>query len=400
MVIKNRAHLLTYLNSEQRLLLLLCGQHNNENIAEAKLLLAKPFNWTRLIALSERHRLLPHLYKSIKEISSSISADIPSELKDKYFLQTEHVLRLASEGVRLSSLFNQHGVSNILLKGPFLSDQIYGDVALRPSRDIDMLVLPEHVEQVDGILLSEGYRMVYPDFSLSRKQKSFYQRHKNQVAYRNPQNGILIEVHWRLLSQTSLLPITTERVFADSQEQIIAGKPIRVLSPAQNFEFLCLHGSTHQWFRLLWLRDIVQILDVNLANLDGVLINAKKNNNEKPILQAIMLANLFFGTSYPVDEKSAKSVKGIVIHAATAIISEEKLTLSRGLTRFRLPIYKMRLKKGFIYKLNCWSILQPTFNDWKMVRLPDRLFFLYFPMRPLIWFYTVYIKKHGNRIIR
>ncbi len=396
MVIKNRTQLLTHLNSEQRLLLLLCGIRDSMSMEEASLLLSKPFNWTRLIALSERHRLLPHLYKSIKELSSSTPIDIPSELKDKYILQTEHVLRLASEGVRISGLLDQSGISNILLKGPFLSEQIYGDIALRPSRDIDIIVHPENIEQTIVILLKEGYKMVYPDFSLSPKQKSFYQKHKNQMGLRNPSSRILIEVHWRLFSQTSLLPIPTDKVFAESHEQIIAGKSIRVLSPAQKFEFLSLHGSIHQWFRLLWLRDISQILDKNLVNMDEVFICAKKNNNEKPIYQAILLSNHFFGTNYPVDEKSAKSVKSIVIHAATAIISEEKLTLSHKLTRIRLPIYKMKLKSGFIYKLSCWSILQPNFTDWKMVKLPDSLFFLYFPLRRFIWFYTFYVKKQGN----
>jgi len=370
---------------------------NDESISEAKTWLAKPFNWTRLIALCERHRVLPLFYKSIKELSLSVPIEIPTELKEKYFSQTNHVLRLASEGVRISGLLNQLGVSNILLKGPFLSEQIYGDVALRPSRDIDILVRPDSVDRATEFLASEGYRMVYPDFTLSRKQKSYYRKRKNQIAFRSPKNGILIEVHWRLFSQTSLFPIEIETAFAGSQVRILAGKPIRVLSPNHNFEFLCLHGAIHQWFRLLWLRDIAQILGEGMVNIDEALSRAAKYGNEKPILQAISLVNQFFGTEYPVNQELARGVKSIVIHAATAIVSEERLTLSHRLTRFRLPIYKMKLKQGFFYKLTCWSILQPNFNDWKMVRLPDSLFFLYFPLRPFIWFYTFYLKKRISK---
>jgi hypothetical protein len=397
MIINNRAQLLNYLNPEQRLLLLLCGNKNSENVDEAKVWLAKPFNWTKLIALSERHKLLPQLYKRIKEISLFIPIEIPSELIDKYHSQTEYVIRLASEGIRISCLLNQRGISNILLKGPFLSDQIYGDIAIRPSRDIDILVLPEFVEKVQEVLFEEGYRMVYPDFTLSEKQKSFYKKHKNQFAFRKPDKGILIEVHWRLFSQSSLLPIPTDKVFSESQERIIAGKSVRVLSPNQNFEFLCLHGSIHQWFRLLWLRDITQLLGQGKVNIDEVLLQAKKHNNEKPILQAIILTNHFFGTSYPINQKTEDEVKSIVTHAAIAIISDEKFTLSHKFTRFRMPIYKMKLKPGFFYKISCWSILQPNFNDWKMVKLPDYLFFLYFPLRPFIWFYTFYIRKNSKR---
>ena len=397
MIISTRKQLFSYLNPEQRLLITICSSQNTENIEEAKQWLAKPFNWDQLIMLSERHRLLPMLYRNIKEISSSVPVEIPQILKDKFQYQTQHVMKLASEGIRLSCKLNQEGVSNILLKGPFLSEQLYGDATLRPSRDIDILVLPENIERVDEIILSEGYRMVYPDFTLSRKQRNYYQKNKNQYAYRNPDNGCLVELHWRLFSQRNLFPITTEKVFAESQEQVMAGNQIRVLSTNHCLEYLCLHGSLHQWFRLLWLRDIAQMLADENLNLNEALLQAKKNCNERPIEQAAYLSNLFFGTNIPINLKSKKTLNSIASHAETAIISDEGLTLSHKINRLRIPIYKMKIKPGIAYKLSCWSILQPNFNDWKLVKLPDSIFFLYFPLRPFIWFYTVYILRNKKK---
>lgn len=360
---------------------------------EAKLLLTKPFNWERLIALSERHRLLPVLYRNIKEISSIVPVELPQILKEKYLDQTQYTMKLASEGIILSGKLKQEGVASILLKGPFLSEQIYGDATLRPSRDIDILVLPENIKIANDILLNEGYRMVYPDFELSEKQKNYYQRHKNQYAYRNPDSGCLVELHWRLFSQRELFPVSTEKVFAESQERIMAGNPIKVLATNHCLEYLCLHGSLHQWFRLLWLRDIAQLLAAENVNLEETLLQATKNGNERPLLQAVYLSNLFFGTTFPVKVKSNRTINSITADAITAIISDEGLTLSRKINRLRLPAYKMKLKSGIRYKLSCWSILQPNFNDWKLVKLPNGLFFLYFPLRPFIWFYTVYLKK-------
>jgi len=393
MIIDTREQLFSYLSPEQRLLFSICFMQNSVNSDVVKQLLAKPFSWDRLILLSERHRLLPMLYRNIKALSSSIPLEIPQTLKDKHIYQTQRVMKLTSEGVRFSSKLNGEGISSILLKGPFLSEQLYGDAALRPSRDIDILVLPENIERVNEILLSDGYTMVYPDFILSRKQRSYYQRNKNQYAYRNLDNGCLVELHWRLFSQQDLFPIPVESIFAESQELIIAGKPIRVLSTNHNLEYLCLHGSLHQWFRLLWLRDIAQLLSDEKVNFEGILLQAKRKGNERPIEQAAYLSNLFFGTTCPVNIKSNGVLDNIASHAATAIVSDEKYTLSHKINRLRLPIYKMKLKPGIRYKLSCWSILQPNFNDWKLVNLPDRLFFLYFVLRPFIWFYTVYIRR-------
>lgn len=393
MIVKSRKQLLSYLSPEHRLLILLCGYQDAETIAEVKVWLVKPFNWTKLIALSERHRVLPLVYKSLRTLSSSIEIEIPNEIKEKYLAQTEHVMRLASEGVRISGILIERGVENILLKGPFLAQQIYGDIAIRPSRDIDILILPSFIDETISILKAEGYNLIYPDFLLSNKQQKFYRRHKNQFAFKNLETGVLIEVHWRLFSQNILFPITTEKVFADSSEIVVAGKTIRVLSHLNNFEFLCLHGSNHQWFRLIWLRDIAQMLLDGKVVVNDALTTASKNGNQKPILQAVQLVNYFFGTCYPLNPAESKMIKSIVIQAETAIISDEKLTLSHKLSRLKLPIYKMRLKSGLKYKLTCWSILQPNFNDWKMVRLPDSLFFLYFLLRPAIWFYSFYIKR-------
>jgi len=298
-------------------------------------------------------------------------------------------MRLASEGIRISEILKQKAIENILLKGPFLSQQIYDDIAIRPSRDIDILVHPNKVDETISVLTQEGYRLIYPDFPLSRKQQEFYRKRKNQIALKNPRTAVLIEIHWRLFSQRELLPISIEDVFVESREVEIASKLVRVLSFKHNFEFLCLHGSIHQWFRLMLLSGMVPV--------DEAIVNAKENGNEIPVLQAIQLVNSFFGTCYLLSPIELKKVKSIVIQAETAIISNEKLTLSHKLSRLRIPIYKMRLKQGFRYKLTCWSLLEPNFNDWKMVKLPDSFFFLYFPLRPFIWFYSFYIKKVVNK---
>lgn len=397
MIVKSRRQLLSYLNPEQRLLILLSGYQNDETIALAKEWLVKPFNWTKLIALAERHRVTPLLYKNLKDFSHFVEIEIPSELKEKFFFQTEHVMRLATEGVRISEVLRQKGIETIFLKGPFLAQQIYGDIAIRPSRDIDILIRPSFIDETISILKGEGYNLIYPDFSLSNKQQRFYRKRKNQMALKNPITGVLVEVHWRLFSQNVLMPIPVEKVFADCREVTIAGKSVKVLSHQHNFEFLCVHGSIHQWFRLMWLRDIAQMLLDGTVSVNEVLDNAKGFGNIKPVLQAIHLVNYFFGTCYQFGPEELKLVKSIVIQAETAILSDEKITLTHRLSRLRVPIYKMKLKRGISYKLTCWSILQPNFNDWKMMKLPDSLFFLYFPLRPFIWFYSFYIKRVAGK---
>jgi hypothetical protein len=394
MPIINRAQLLSSLSIEQRILVSVCGAETGDGKDGIKNLIAKPFSWDELMRLSERHRLSLILYKNFKEDFLYSRLELPPALKEKYFTQTQHVLRLATEGVRISNILKDAGISSILLKGPFLSLQIYGDTAMRPSRDVDILVLPENIEMVNDILLSQGYRKVYPDFTLSKKQNEFYKKHKNQFAYRNVENGCLVELHWRLFGQKSLFPIPTGQVFAESQELIMGGKPIRVLSKNHLIEYLCLHGALHQWFRLHWLRDIAQLLSDETVNPSEIIESAKRNGNDRPVEQAIILANMFFGS--PSNIKPNRIVASIVNESITAAVSDESRSLSRKISRLRVPFYKMRLKSSINHKLSSWTVLQPNFNDWKILKLPDSLFFLYFFLRPFIWFYSAYLKQTQN----
>ena len=151
-----------------------------------------------------------------------------------------------------------------------------------------------------------------------------------------------------------------------------------------NFEFLCLHGAIHQWFRLRWLYDISQLVNSDSFNLDQVMHRAKENGNERVVTQALILSNIFFGSrdfSFTTD----KSVSWLVNQAINAAIYEEAYTSSRKVTRLRIPVYKMKLKQGFRHKVESWKIMNPNFSDWRRVSLPDSLFFLYFILRPFLW---------------
>lgn len=396
MAFPTRSQLFSTLSIEQQILLAVCSMAGSEWRGAANELLEKPFSWDQLILLSDRHRMLPMLYKNIRDDFGTIA--IPSILKEKYLIQTQQTLKLASEAVRISTILTSEGITNVMLKGPFLGQQIYGDLALRPSRDIDILVFPDSIDAFHRVFYQEGYRLIYPDFELTPRQKEYYYRHKNQVAFRHPESGIMVELHWRLFSQDSLFPISTEEIFAKREEVIIAGKTISILSKEHCFEFLCLHGAIHQWFRLRWLRDIAQIINSEGFNMDEVVSVAAANGNERPVAQAIILSNLFFGSkAFTLRTTAERSIRWLVNGAIDAAINDETYTSSRKVTRLRIPFYKMKLKRGFRHKVGSWKILNPNFSDWKLVKLPDSLFFLYFILRPFFWFYTVYMMDSNRK---
>ena len=396
MAFPTRSQLFSTLSIEQQILLAVCSMAGSEWRGEANVLLEKSFSWDQLILLSDRHRMLPLLYKNLKDDFRGVI--IPPIFKEKYAVQTQQTLKLAAEAVRISNLLTNVGVQNIILKGPFLGQQLYGDLALRPSRDIDILVSANSIDAFDSFFTRDGYRLINADFELSPKQKAYYFKHIYQVADMHRDTGCMVELHWRLFSQRSLFPVSTEQAFAERDELIIAGRSISVLSKEHNFEFLCLHGAIHQWFRLRWLRDISQLVESNSFSVEAVMRNALKNGNERPVAQALVLSNIFFGSKELTCKVSDEyAIIWLVDQAIKAAINDESYTSSRKVTRLRVPIYKMKLKRGFRHKVESWKILNPNFTDWRRIALPDSLFFLYFILRPFLWFYEVYIARSNRK---
>jgi hypothetical protein len=58
----------------------------------------------------------------------------------------------------------------------------------------------------------------------------------------------------------------------------------------------------------------------------------------------------------------------------------------------RNVLYSTRLRKRLLLRMSVKSCLIST-DEFKDLPLPDRLFWLYFPLRPLLWFYHYYIKR-------
>ena len=66
------------------------------------------------------------------------------------------MLNLSGEMERISKLFNENGIRSLFLKGPVIADAIFGDISLRTSKDLDILIPKLDVNKTEELLLSCG----------------------------------------------------------------------------------------------------------------------------------------------------------------------------------------------------------------------------------------------------
>jgi hypothetical protein len=128
-----------------------------------------------------------------------------------------------------------------LLKGIWLSEALYPEPHLRPMRDVDVMVEPEQVHEVEQILLELGYEP-QPEGSADQ-----YRTHHHAVPCCHPATGVWVEVHRRLLPARGLYGADAvfepPEVRAHLQEALFRELPVKRLSDSMQMLYLAAHWA-------------------------------------------------------------------------------------------------------------------------------------------------------------
>ena len=377
----------------------LSGYHEKDKYNTITLL-HKPFDWTKLIELAKRHRMISHVFYNIMNLKEYIPVHAYNKIQQQCEQNRLKVIRLAGTLIETTVALQENNISVVVLKGPLMAYQFYGDIGMKQSRDIDLLVERKNIDQCDLILKNMGCKRIQPDFSLSDKQKKVHKKIIHHYTYLNPKTNTLIELHWRLLSPPALIPIDTTSLIERSVKINWEKKTFNVLGEDDLILYLATHGSKHQWYRLYWLKDFSEALYCFPENRYKALINHARNNGLlKPLIQGILLSNILFDYELPdefvplINNKHYRLAKA----ALAGIKKSETKNLSRKISRILKILYTMRLRKGIKYKWECLWNSRTVETDWKTIQLPDSLFVLYYFLRPFLWFYDTYIAANSKR---
>lgn len=400
---------------EMQLLLACCrlsmkqdDQERTENLNQLSALsrramLAWRGDWSMFSNLIDRHRVHSLIYRNICHYatgeSSNGSVEIPEnvkiELRTRSHDKRRQMLTLTAELVRLSKLFAQDDIFMLSFKGPALSQHLFGDVGLRYSRDLDLLVKPQDLDRAEQLLLSNGYTRQLPDFALTPRQKKAYLKFYPHVSFYHPGHQSVVEVHWRLCANPHLLPPEyAEQMIESTQQVSIAGTQITSLSDENRLLYLCLHGANHGWYRLKWLCDVAQFLHhkrtIKTINWQAWVENVLKLGCNRPVAQALLLAHQLFDAPLPpatrVLSAEDQIVPQLVAYAIQMLMqSNEELFAVGRLNAFRHMPYRMKLKADLRYQWSDFSRIWLSIHDWNTYPLPDVLFPLYYILRPYSW---------------
>lgn len=169
--------------------------------------------------------------------------------------------------LKLLDEMKTEGIEAAVLKGPALSQKLYGDSFYRTSNDFDLLLRPEDVSRAIQFFRERGFqgtKFIWPD---SQKKQKAVAELINQYFIYHPEQGVSIEIHWKLFDRRFAHPKVVEELVRNNTTEVeINGQSVKTLDGEFELLYLVIHGSLHAWFRLKWLVDVHRI--VNQFSID------------------------------------------------------------------------------------------------------------------------------------
>jgi hypothetical protein len=210
-----------------------------------------------LLRFGRMHRLLPFLHRHAAAGHIELAAPAVSALRRQALSAARRGLMLANELLAALRLLDGAGIPAVPLKGPVLSDRIYGSPTFRQFDDLDVLVPREDLAHAAALLGAHAYRRVS---DLPERLQAFEAESLHHLSFSTPSGGGSIELHHSLLSLGSGAGHHYRSIAPRLETRRFMGQPVRVLADADLFVYLCQHGALHGWGRIEWLATAAVLL--------------------------------------------------------------------------------------------------------------------------------------------
>lgn len=293
-------------------------------------------------------------------------------------------LSLTGELIKILKSFESNKICVINYKGPSLALLAYNYLALREFIDIDVLVNQSDIKKINSLMNHMGYVLEsYPE----EIDESLYFKTQTEHKFAHKKYGVVIEIHTRLQGHFFNFSMNPQFMYKNDGLNIVKINEyaFKTFNNENLLILLCIHGARHNWSRISWICDISELIKHHNINWSEVMENASKLGVMRILLITLSLVKDLFGHEFPEEIKD--SFKDDVVHDINIQIQNRLFRGNRqSLTIFDRTYLDLKkresLKMGLKDVLS--SILKPTYEDFRELPLPSRLFFLYNIIRPFL----------------
>jgi Uncharacterised nucleotidyltransferase len=260
-------------------------------------------DWQALLDLADSHGVLPLFCKKY-------SGPLPDTFASRVRSQWISAASLASELQGLLEQFCLHNLEVMPLKGPLLAQALYGSPGLRPSDDLDLLVQRQDFNKAQSLLIDLGFEPVY-------QTDDYHQAFQRR--------DVWVELHFSVAPPTSPA-MDLDRAWDRAPVAQFRGQKARFFSNPDLLIYLTIHGTKHEFARLIWVLDFARALgDLSDDDLNEVFTLARALGIEGAFLTTCELARYSSDTTLPA-QVAAAIARQPVISAQAQVLWEKILT--------------------------------------------------------------------------
>src|SRR5579864_1703612 len=283
---------------DQLCLLLVRGRFPPDAQQQASHLLAMALDWSQILERVRIHEVLPLVYRNLQTVGfPGVPEPVRASLEDTFQANALRNTLFAEELKRILPPLRDAGVPVIPLKGAYLAESLYGDLALRVCADIDILVPPQHVAKAFRVLQSSGYEAGFSTPALvdllGRYGKDCgLMRQGRACAYP-------LQLHCGLVWGGPLERAMLDEIWSQARHANIHGVPAFALSADWEFLYFAVHAARHGLSPLKWLADLDLMCSRGLVDWPSVSERARRLGWNDPVASSLSACASLFDT--PID---------------------------------------------------------------------------------------------------
>lgn len=276
----------------------------------AEALTTEPLDWDVFFRTVERWGVEPVVLSNLR----GIEGVPPAVLERSAAAERRSKVQSISKTLIVTGLAEtlaRGGIDAVVLKGPAAAVAAYDDPSLRSFGDADLLVRERDLGRARDIILAAGYSRSYDPV---REERLLHDGHALEFT----NHEIKVELHWMLLPRHLRFRMDMTNLWNRVKPAPCGPVEILLLSMPDMLVYLSAHGAKHEWERLRWICDVVQIAErMSDDELSAAVAIAHGAGGTRLLALAANLSRALFGESrlslLPVSDQ--RDTRELVRHA-------------------------------------------------------------------------------------
>lgn len=334
-------------------------------------------DWNQVIEFADHHGLIPLVCRNLHLRGIRVQAS--SALDARCRETGAKGLRLTAGLIQIVTLFSDHQIPVLAIKGPSLASLLYSNVTMRSYADLDFLLLPGDVSRARGALQAAGW---IPTEDVAMIHEPSFLRF--QCEYGFVRNETLIELQWALAPRFFSLELPLDDMIRRAVTVQVIGSPVKTLAPEDMFLMLSVHGAKHLWIRLDWVVDIASLLSSGTVDANRVAELAQRHHLVRIVAIAVLLAGDVSGVRIPAPF-SALAAKDPIAPMIASKLLDNAINGAQSYPPETLAYFRMsaNLRERWRDRVRLFIrlLLTPSSSEWRLAHLPRGTHWLYGPVR-------------------